>query len=151
MKPQTERALGQYLGVRERSREEIARYLKKRKVEAEEIEQVLGRWQELGIVNDASFISSVIRSYLKKGKGPLFIRQKLSQSGIAREAINEAILGISQNDIRESMEKRLTKMGRKLAGLSPKDRRQKALAILSASGFLSDLSMRFIDDWVIKE
>ncbi len=151
MKQADERALGQYLGVRARSREEVSRYLKKRKVDELEIGQLLERWEELGILNDTSFTDAVVRSYLKKGKGQLFIRHKLQEAGIPREQINEVLGQIPKEDLRQAMEKRLLKVERRLESLPPKLKRQKALSILAASGFLMEAASHFIDDWVVKE
>lgn len=147
MKPQIERALGQYLSIRERSRAEIERYLSQKKVDEKEIAARLDRWEEVGIVNDAEFIATLIRSYLHKGKGNLFIRQKLLQAGIPQKRASEAVEGIPTEELNKALAKRLEKEDRKLSLLPADKRRQKAFSILRASGFLSSDAVRFIDDW----
>ncbi len=151
MKPQVNAALGRFLAVRERSREEIRVYLRRKKVEEEEIETLLQRWDEVGLVSDGRFISTLVRSYLNKGKGPLFIRMKLVQAGIGKDQIEATLKDIPWPDLCQGMTKRLKKEERKWAKLEVKEQRLYQYKILITSGFLRSQVSRFIDDWVFRE
>lgn len=151
MKPQLEKALGRYLNIRERSRMEVASYLKRGQVEPQEIETLLDRFEELGVINDQRFIEFVIRGYLHKGKGQLYIRHKLMQAGIARSEIDKAVKGISLQDLQSAMEAKLARGLGRASNKTAGTERQRAISLLSSSGFLLETILSFIDDWAQKE
>lgn len=78
------------LAVRARSRKELAADLARRDVPAEAAAEVLDRFTEVGLIDDAAFAAEWVESRGgRSGAGRL--KQELRQKGIADELIGEAI------------------------------------------------------------
>ena len=91
-KPQAvRRAAMDLLAMREHGRVELSRKLAKRGAPSEWVDIELERLSEQGLLNEDRYLESFIASKARAGYGPSRIREQLSQRGLAREAINEAI------------------------------------------------------------
>ena len=86
----TQRALG-LLTRREHSRQELARKLVFRGVEADAAEAAIDKLADAGWQNDARFAESLVRSRACAGYGPAFIRAELGTHGLGNEAIAAAM------------------------------------------------------------
>ena len=88
----TQRALG-LLTRREHSRQELARKLAVRGIQAEEARAAIDRLTEAGWQDDARFAESLVRSRASAGYGPAWIRAELGKHALASEAIAAAVDG----------------------------------------------------------
>ncbi len=77
------------LSRREHSRVELANKLRQRTFDSQEIASVLDRLQQEGLQSDRRFCENFIYFRAKKGRGPLRIRQELSQKGVDDALIDE--------------------------------------------------------------
>ncbi|MCQ4257614.1 recombination regulator RecX [Stutzerimonas stutzeri] len=85
------RAAMDLLARREHGRVELGRKLRLRGAPAELIEPALDRLAEEGLLSDARYLESYVRMRANAGYGPLRIREELSQRGLSREAIEQAL------------------------------------------------------------
>ena len=86
-----ERAL-KLLDFRARSKTELSRRLKMAGYEDDVIEEVLGRFQDLGLINDEQFSDSWIRHRLEgKPMGKTRIKWELRQKGVDNETAEAAL------------------------------------------------------------
>lgn len=81
----------QYLARREHSQRELQRKLLGLGHVAEDVAQALRQLQTDGYLSDQRYAQMATRSLLARGKGPLLLRQKLGDAGIAG-AMAEAAL-----------------------------------------------------------
>lgn len=79
------------LARREHGVQELARKLKQRGADTELIDVELQRLVDDGLLSDARYLESYIRSRANSGRGPVRIREELAQRGLAREDIEQAI------------------------------------------------------------
>ena len=86
----TQRALG-LLTRREHSRQELARKLAFRGVEAEAAQAAIDKLAEAGWQNDARFAESLVRSRAFAGYGPAFIRAELNTHDLGSETVATAM------------------------------------------------------------
>jgi regulatory protein len=70
------------LAAREHSRLELTRKLAQRQYDSALLEQVLDRLQQTGLQSDEPFTESFIESRMRKGQGPVRIRQELKERGV---------------------------------------------------------------------
>jgi regulatory protein len=88
----TQRALG-LLTRREHSRQELARKLAHRGVEAADAQTAIDKLAAAGWQDDARFAASVVRNRANAGYGPAFIRAELGMHGLGSEAVVLAMEG----------------------------------------------------------
>ena len=116
------RAAMDLLARREHGRVELARKLKRRGASDELIETELQRLADQGLLSESRYLESYISSRARSGHGPQRIREELSQRGLARSDIEQAIAesGVDWRELlRESWQ-------RKFAGQYPRDAKEKA-------------------------
>jgi regulatory protein len=79
------------LEVRDRSRRELATRLREKGFAAEEIEPLLERLVETGLVDDRRFAALRARALVRRGQGARRIEADLRARGVGREAIAAAL------------------------------------------------------------
>lgn len=85
------RAAMDLLARREHGRIELSRKLRSRGAPPELIDPALDRLAEEGLLSEARYLESFVRMRANAGYGPLRIREELSQRGLPREAIEQAL------------------------------------------------------------
>ncbi|MBV4492552.1 recombination regulator RecX [Pseudomonas oryzicola] len=138
------------LARREHGRVELTRKLRQRGASDELIEPELDRLAQEGLLSEARYLESFIRYRSGSGYGPARIREELSQRGLARADIEQALResGVEWGErMREVWQ-------RKFAGQRPHDPRSRAqqTRFLAYRGFSMDmigrlLSGRDLDDY----
>lgn len=125
------------LARREHGRAELARKLRQRGAPPELIDPALDRLVSDGLLSDVRYLESYIRRRAMAGCGPLRIREELTQTGIARCDVEEALRD-SGFDWAEQLQ---DVWQRKFAGEKPQDARSRAkqARFLSYRGFPADL------------
>lgn len=89
------------LGVRARSRAEIAERLARREFEPDVIADVLDRLSESGLIDDDDFAQEWVTSRHKySGRGRVALRRELRTKGVAEETIESALAEIDPDDER---------------------------------------------------
>lgn len=93
-----ERALS-YLSYRPRSEEEIRRYLAKRSLSDEEIDQVVGRLKRARFVDDRAFAEFWVENREAfRPRGSWALRGELRQKGVSPETIEAALDGLDERE-----------------------------------------------------
>lgn len=122
-----EKALS-YLGRFARTEQQVADYLKRKGFPQEEIAQTIEYLRERSFVNDSAFAESYIQSRIRRGDGPLKIKQLLFQKGIAS---GEAETLLRQQYPAEAQVLRIKDLIRQKSSLD----RNKLMRFLASRGF----------------
>lgn len=85
------RAAMDLLARREHGRVELTRKLQRKGAPAELIEPALDRLADEGLLNETRYLDAYVASRARAGYGPLRIREELSQRGLARQQIEQAL------------------------------------------------------------
>lgn len=85
------RAAMNLLARREHGHVELARKLRLRGADTEMIEVELQRLTDDGLLSEQRYLESYIRSRANEGRGPMRIREELTQRGLARELVEYAL------------------------------------------------------------
>jgi regulatory protein len=135
------RAAMDLLARREHGRVELSRKLRVRGAPAELIEPALDRLADEGLLSEARYLESFVRMRGNAGYGPLRIREELSQRGLARDAIEQALRnsGFDWNA-------QLHEIWQSKFGVLPSDQRDKARQgrFLSYRGYPLDMIGRLL-------
>jgi regulatory protein len=115
------RAAMDLLARREHGRAELSRKLRQRGAAQELIDPALERLAEEGLLNESRYLESYIASRARSGYGPLRIREELSQRGLPRGEIEQA-LAAADIDWRAQLQE----VWRRKFPALPKDARERA-------------------------
>ncbi|WP_090262863.1 recombination regulator RecX [Pseudomonas panipatensis] len=115
------RAAMDLLARREHGRAELSRKLRQRGAAQELIDPALERLAEEGLLNESRYLESYIASRARSGYGPLRIREELSQRGLPRGEIEQA-LAAADIDWRGQLQE----VWRRKFPALPKDARERA-------------------------
>ena len=101
------RAAMNLLARREHGHVELARKLLLRGADADMIEVELQRLTEDGLLSEQRYLESYIRSRANAGRGPMRIREELTQRGLQRgdveQALNAADIDWDENMLGKSL------------------------------------------------
>lgn len=143
-KPLVQTAL-EYLSIRDRSRGEIAQHLLKKTPDSELIEQVIAYLVDHKLIDDQQFGISWAASRARRSHGDLKIRYELKLKGLSPEAVNQAIVSVSDTDWQESIQNFLDKKQLKLKSLpNPYQKKAKIYQLLSQRGYSPKLIDAFL-------
>jgi regulatory protein len=123
------------LSRRPHSRAEMRRALRNARFPANVVDEVLDRIAEMGYLDDNAYARQVVEARVQGAReGPLLVRQKLAQRGVARDIIDED--PVHQAEAARAL---LEKWNRRSQPADPRKRRQAAAAYLARRGFDSEI------------
>ncbi|HEX8543076.1 MAG TPA: recombination regulator RecX [Pseudomonas sp.] len=130
------------LARREHGRVELTRKLRQRGAPPELIDPALDRLTEEGLLSESRYLESFVSYRARSGYGPLRIREELSQRGLQRGDIEQALRECGfdwQEMLQETWQ-------RKFAGHLPIDARERAKQgrFLSYRGYPLDMIGRLL-------
>ena len=118
---------------------QLAQILEKREIPAEIANALLDRFEEVQLIDDGVFAAAYVRSRVEKGKSSVIIGRELSQKGVNRSLVEEALSGIS----REDEEKMVLELGRarwaRLANIEANARYRRVSGFLMRRGYSSSM------------
>ena len=125
-----------YLGIRDRSVGEMREYLQKKQYEADEIESVLRRLNELSLLDDSVFARRVLRSKTamkpvsRKEMKAVLIRHK-----IGKEIVEDTLSEYDHETELAAARKLAEEVTRKVAKYPPEERWRRAAVKMAAKGY----------------
>ena len=129
-----------------RTRAQLADALRKRAIPDETANEVLSRFADVGLIDDAAFARSWVESrHHSRGLAGRALSAELKQRGVAAEEIRAAIDEQLSPDAEVSAARRL--IDRKLAatrGLPPEQRTRRLAGLLARKGYPAGLAFRVI-------
>ena len=129
-----------------RTRAQLADALRKQGVPEEVADEVLGRFEDVGLIDDAAFARAWVESrHYSRGLAGRALSAELKQRGVAAEEIRAAIDEQLGPDAEASAARRLVE-GKLSAtrGLSPEQRTRRLAGLLARKGYPAGLAFRVI-------
>lgn len=128
-----------------RTRAQLAQALRQRGVDDDVAEGVLGRFSEVGLIDDAAFAEAWVDSrHAGRGLGRKALAAELRRRGVDDDTVRDAVEELSP-DQEEDTARRLAR--RKLAASRKQDstaRARRALAMLARKGYSAGLAYRVV-------
>ena len=125
---------------------QLAGALRKRGIPDEVAAEVLGRFEDVGLIDDAAFARAWVESrHYSRGLAGRALSAELKQRGVAADAIRAAIDEQLSPDAEASAARRLIE--RKLTatrGLPPEQRTRRLAGLLARKGYPAGLAFRVI-------
>ena len=135
-----------------RTRAQLAQTLRRRGVPDEAAEAVLGRFTEVGLIDDATFASAWVESrHHGRGLGRRALEAELNQRGVDRDDIQAAVAKLS-SETELSTARALVE--RKLAGtasLPGQARLRRLVGMLARKGYPAGLAYRVVREALEQE
>ena len=132
-----------YLGYRPRSRQEIDRYLQKYGLPQVQIEAVIGRLEQVGLLDDQAFARYWVESRERfRPRGLRALRYELRNKGVSEEIIGAALEVV---DVQDSAYRSAEKKARQLSSLDRQTFHRKMIAFLSRRGFAYEVAREVTD------
>jgi regulatory protein len=129
-----------------RTRGQLADALRKRDIPDEAANEVLGRFEDVGLIDDAAFARAWVESrHHSRGLAGRALSAELEQRGVAPDEIRAAIEDQLGPDAEADAARRL--VARKLPGtktLSPEQRTRRLAGMLARKGYPAGLAFRVI-------
>lgn len=133
-----------YLGFRARSRTEMERYLQKKEFSPATIEATLTRLTGEGFLDDAAFAQSWTGSRQRtRPKSRRALRHELRQKGIDRDAIDDALAAVDEDEAAASA---LSAKLRQWQHLDEESFFKKAMGFLGRRGFSYPVARAAVDE-----
>jgi regulatory protein len=129
-----------------RTRAQLADALRKRGIPDDTADEVLSRFEDVGLIDDAAFARAWVESrHYSRGLAGRALSAELKQRGVAADEIRAAIDEQLDPDAEVSAARRL--VDRKLAstrGLPPEQRTRRLAGMLARKGYPAGLAFRVI-------
>ena len=142
MDPEIQRTALSLLAARDHSRGELARKLAARGFAADAVDTAIDALAETGLLDEGRLAEAYVAERLRKGFGPLRIRQELRDKGLPNELI-EPHLRLSSDDWLDLIAAAHAKRFGSDPASDPKERGRRG-RFLEYRGFPTDLIARFL-------
>jgi regulatory protein len=137
------------LTVRPRTRVELAQALVRKGVEDDVAEQVLGRLDEVGLIDDAAFAEVWVRSrHNFQGLSRRALAVELRRKGVADESAAEALAAVDGDAEEERARQLVRKRLRVLDNADETTKIRKLVGMLARKGYAEGLAYRVVKDEV---
>lgn len=128
-----------------RTRAQLADALRRRGVADEIAEEVLGRFAEVGLINDEEFARAWVQSrHLGRGLARRALAAELRQRGVAEPTVDQAVTELDPDEevatARALVQRRLPAT----QGLDPTRRTRRLVGVLARKGYSGGLAYRVV-------
>ncbi|HMS64354.1 MAG TPA: RecX family transcriptional regulator [Ignavibacteria bacterium] len=141
-----------YLSYKQRSKSEIIKKLKEKKISGNVIDNIIELLSEQKYINDHSFARLYIENKLmSKPIGKRLLKLKLQEKGIDKETSEKVIEeNFNEETELESAEKLLEKYRKKVRGDNDLEKKRKCFSYLISRGFDFDTANKVLENLSIK-
>ncbi|GAA4492442.1 hypothetical protein GCM10023191_028420 [Actinoallomurus oryzae] len=115
-------------------------------------ERVLGRYTEVGLIDDAAFARAWVQSrHTGRGLARRALAAELRRRGVADETVNEAVEELDPEQEEAAARELIAKRMAATRGLDPVKRTRRILGVLARKGYPSGLAYRLIREALEQE
>jgi regulatory protein len=135
-----------------RTRAELATTLRRRGIEDDVAEQVLSRFAEVGMIDDALFAQMWVASrHRGKGLAGRALTQELRRKGVADETAAEAVAAIDRDQELATARALVDRKLRSTAGLATDARMRRLAGMLARKGYPAGTAFRVVREALAAE
>jgi regulatory protein len=128
-----------------RTRAQLADALRRKGVPEEVAERVLGRYTEVGLIDDAAFARAWVQSrHTGRGLARRALAAELRQRGVADDTVKEAVEELHPDQEETAARELIAKRMAATRGLDPTKRMRRILGVLGRKGYSSGLAYRLV-------
>jgi regulatory protein len=135
-----------------RTRAQLADALRRKGVADDVAERVLGRYTEVGLIDDAAFAQAWVQSrHAGRGLARRALAAELRQRGVADDTVKEAVEELAPEQEESAARELIAKRMAATRGMDPVKRTRRILGVLARKGYSSGLAYRLIRDALEEE
>jgi len=128
-----------------RTRAELARALRSRGIPAAAADEVLERFADVGLIDDAAFARAWVESrHYSRGLAGRALKMELKRRGVEDEEIREAVAGLGPDAEADTAKRLAEQKLASTAGLPPEARTRRLAGMLARKGYPPGLAFRVI-------
>jgi len=128
-----------------RTRAQLADALRRKGVDDEVAERVLGRYTEVGLIDDDAFARAWVQSrHTGRGLARRALAAELRQRGVASETVKEAVEELAPEQEESAARELVAKRMAATRGLDPAKRTRRLLGLLARKGYSGGLAYRVV-------
>ncbi|MCU7822600.1 recombination regulator RecX [Kitasatospora sp. DSM 101779] len=128
-----------------RTRKQLADALRKREIPDEVAEEVLSRYEEVGLIDDAAFAAAWVDArHGRRGLARRALAQELRTRGVSGDLVEEALARVDSDDEAEAARALVDRRLRTTRGLEPQARTRRLVAMLARRGYSEGLAFRVV-------
>ena len=140
------------LTAAQRSRRELEQSLARKGYPEDVVEQVLNRFDEVGLVDDATYAETIVRTrHAERGLARRGIAAELRRRGIDEDTAVEALDQLDPDDERAAGAKMATKLVTRTRSLDRQVRVRRAVGSLARKGYAPGLAFELVRDALAAE
>lgn len=130
-----------------KTRKQLADALRKREIPDEVAEEVLSRYEEVGLIDDAAFAEAWVESrHAVRGLGRRALAQELRTRGVAGDLVEQAVAQVDADDEAQAARALVDRRLRSTAGLERQVRVRRLVGMLARRGYSEGLAFRVVRD-----
>lgn len=128
-----------------RTRKQLADALRKRGIPTEVAEEVLSRFEEVGLIDDAAFATAWVESrHHSRGLARRSLARELRSRGVATSVVEEAVGQLDSAQEEQTARQLVERRMRTLQGVEERKRRRRLVAMLARRGYGEELALRVV-------
>ena len=128
-----------------RTRKELADKLAKREVPDEVATELLDRFTEVGLIDDAAYARQWVESrHRSRGLAPRALAQELRRKGVGDDEAKEALEQIGEDDQRTAARALVDRKLRSMSGLDPQVATRRLAGLLARKGYAAGLAFSVV-------
>jgi regulatory protein len=128
-----------------KTRSQLAEAMRKRGVPDDAANEVLDRFEEVGLLDDAAFANAWVTSRQSgRGLAPRALSNELRQRGIPEPLIAQAVGSVNTEDVDATARDLVTRRARSTAGMPNAVRMRRLVAMLNRKGYSGELAVRVV-------
>ena len=135
-----------------RTRQQLAEVMARRGVPGDVASEVLDRFGEVGLIDDAAFATAWVSSrQAGRGLAPRALANELRKRGVAESLIADAVSVVGRDDIESAARALVRRRARITAGLPTPVRVRRLSGMLARKGYPGDIALRVVREVLAEE
>ncbi|SFN12970.1 MULTISPECIES: recombination regulator RecX [Actinomadura] len=140
------------LSASPRTRAQLADALRRRNIPDDVAERVLGRFTDVGLIDDEAFAQAWVQSrHTGRGLARRALAAELRHRGVADDTVNEAVESLDPAREEETARALVTRRLRATRGADPAKRMRRLVGMLARKGYPPGLSYRVVKEALAEE
>ena len=140
------------LSASPRTRAQLADALRRKNIPDEVAEQVLGRFTDVGLIDDEAFARAWVQSrHTGRGLARRALAQELRRRGVADETVNDAVESLDPAEEEETARALVARRLPSTRGADPAKRMRRLVGMLARKGYSPGLSYRVVKEALAEE
>ncbi|MFC5752519.1 regulatory protein RecX [Actinomadura rugatobispora] len=135
-----------------RTRAQLAEALRRKEVPDEVAERVLGRFTEVGLIDDEAFAQSWVQSrHNGRGLARRALAAELRRRGVAEETVNDAVETLDAEQEEETARRLIARKAAATRGVEPGKRMRRLVGVLARKGYPPGTAYRVVREVLDEE